>query len=196
MKISIKNIKDIIEIGQKVLNMTSKGSSSNNTSSKRSEFVESESSPTISEDMTPEEEDELIEKTRDKLSGCSLDSPAEVLSTIKAFTEAATDAVKFCEVQETKREEIRANRDARIKQLEAQRDIILNYLDRSFDERRYLFEKHFKIVDHALMTGNTEELTLSLQTINDLAKSSPFKALADLGNVQNTLNKPNSTFDI
>ena len=196
MKISIKDIKDIIEIGQKVLNMTSKGSSSNNTSSNRSEFVESESSPTISEDMTPEEEDELIEKTRDKLSGCSLDSPAEVLSTIKAFTEAATDAVKFCEVQETKREEIRANRDARIKQLEAQRDIILNYLDRSFDERRYLFEKHFKIVDHALMTGNTEELTLSLQTINDLAKSSPFKALADLGNVQNTLNQPNSTFDI
>ena len=196
MKISIKNIKDIIEIGQKVLNMTSKGSSSNNTSSKRSEFVESESSPTISEDMTPEEEDELIEKTRDKLSGCSLDSPAEVLSTIKAFTEAATDAVKFCEVQETKREEIRANRDARIKQLEAQRDIIMNYLDRSFDERKCLFEKHFKIVDHALTTGNSEELALSLQNINDLAKSSPFKALADLGRVQNSLNQENSTFDI
>lgn len=193
MKFSIKDIKDIIEIGQKVLKMSSKESSSNSTSSKCSE---QKNSPTISEDMTPEEEDELIENTKDKLSGCSLGSPAEVLSTIKAYAEAATDAVKFCEVQETKREEIRANRDARIKQLEAQRDIILNYLDRSFDERRYLFEKHFKIVDHALMTGNTEELTLSLQTINDLAKSSPFKALADLGNVQNTLNQPNSTFDI
>ena len=196
MKISIKNIKDIIEIGQKVLNMTSKGSSSNNTSSNRSEFVESESSPTISEDMIPEEEDDMIEKTKDKLSGCSLGSPAEVLSTIKAFTEAATDAVKFCEVQETMREEIRANRDARIKQLEAQRDIIMNYLDHSFDERKYLFEKQFKIVDHALTTGNSEELALSLQNINDLANSSPFKALADLGSVQNSLKQQNSTFDI
>lgn len=196
MRFGIKEIKDIFEIGQKLLKMLSKESPSNNTPSKRSEFVESNYSPTISEHMMPEEEDELIDNTRDKLCGRSLSSPAEVLSTIKAFTEAATDAVKFCEVQETKREEIRANRDARIKQLEAQRDIIMNYLDRSFDERRYLFEKHFKIVDHALMTGNTEELTLSLQTINDLAKSSPFKALADLGNVQNTLNQPNSTFDI
>ena len=67
MKISIKDIKDIIEIGQKVLNMTSKGSSSNNTSSKRSEFVESESSPTISEDMTPEE---LQELKLDRLYSC------------------------------------------------------------------------------------------------------------------------------
>ena len=196
MKFGIKEIKDIFEIGQKLLKMLSKESPSNSTPSKRSEFVESNYSPTISEHMMPEEEDELIDNTRDKLCGRSLSSPAEVLSTIKAFTEAATDAVKFCEVQETKREEIRANRDARIKQLEVQRDIIMNYLDRSFDERRYLFEKHFKIVDHALMTGNTEELTSSLQSINDLAKSSPFKALADLGNVQNTLNRPNSTFDI
>lgn len=196
MKIGIKDIKDIIEIAQKVLKMRSKESLFNSTPSKRSEFAEPNNPTTISENMTPEEEDELIEKTKDNLSGRSLGSPAEVLSTIKAFTEAATDAVKFCEVQETKREEIRANRDARIKQLEAQRDIIMNYLDHSFDERKYLFEKQFKIVDHALMTGNSEELALSLQNINDLAKSSPFKALADLGNVQESLNRPNSTFDI
>lgn len=196
MKFGIKDIKEIVELAQKVLKMTSKEPSSKSTSSKSSELVESKSSPHISEDMTPKEEDELIEKTKDKLSGRSLGSPAEVLSTLKAFTEAATEAVKFCEVQETKREEIRANRDARIKQLEVQRDIIMNYLDHSFDERKYLFEEQFKIVDHALTTGNSEELALSLQNINDLAKSSPFKALADLGRVQNSLNQENSTFDI
>lgn len=191
MKKYIKAINEIIGNYQKVKQMISKG-----TPSKRLEFAESNYSPTISEHMMPEEEEELIDKTKDKLSGCSLSSPAEVLSTIKAFTEAATDAVKFCEVQETKREEIRANRDARIKQLEVQRDIIMNYLDHSFDERKYLFEEQFKIVDHALTTGNSEELALSLQNINDLAKSSPFKALADLGRVQNSLNQENSTFDI
>ena len=63
-------------------------------------------------------------------------------------------------------------------------------------ERRYLFEQQFKVVDHALMTGNTEELAISLQSINDLAKSSPFKALADIGNVQRALTQEGSTFDI
>ena len=54
----------------------------------------------------------------------------------------------------------------------------------------------WKFLVLALMTGNTEELAISLQSINDLAKSSPFKALADIGNVQRALTQEGSTFDI
>ncbi len=193
MKLGKKDIMDILSIGQKVINLVSKESSH---PSKTDQKVETNTSPVISEKMTPEEEDALIEQTKAKLSGQSLNSPTEVLSTLKAFSEAATDAVKFCEVQKTKREEIRANRDIRIRQLETQRDIIMRYLERSFDERKYLFEEQFKVVDHALQTGNTQELAISLQCINDLAKSSPFKALTDIGNVQRTLEQEGSTFDI
>ena len=193
MKFDKKQIMDILEIGQKVMTMTKKD---NEPTSKRSEIVASNSVPVISENMTSDEEDALIQKTKNKLTGRSLKTPSEVASTLKAFSEAATDAVKFCEVQKTKREYIRADRDVRIEQLRAQRDIVMDYLKRSFDERRYLFEQQFKVVDHALMTGNTEELALSLQSINDLAKSSPFKALADIGNVQRALTQEGSTFDI
>jgi hypothetical protein len=193
MKFGKKDIIDILNIGQKVINIVSK---ENRHPSKTDEKSETNASPVISEKMTPEEEDALIEQTKAKLSGQSLSSPTEVLSTLKAFSEAATDAVKFCEVQKTKREEIRANRDIRIRQLETQRDIIMRYLERSFDERKYLFEEQFKVVDHALQTGNTQELAISLQCINDLAKSSPFKALTDIGNVQRTLEQEGSTFDI
>lgn len=194
MKFDKKQIMDFLEIGHKVLTMTKKDSE---PTSKRSELVASNSSvPVISENMTSDEEDALIQKTKHKLTGRSLKTPSEVASTLKAFSEAATDAVKFCEVQKTKREEIRADRDVRIAQLRVQRDIVMDYLKRSFDERRYLFEQQFKVVDHALMTGNTEELALSLQSINDLAKSSPFKALTDIGNVQRALTQEGSTFDI
>lgn len=194
MKFDKKQIMDILEIGQKVMTMTKKD---NEPTSKRSELVASNSSvPVISENMTSDEEDALIQKTKNKLTGRSLKTPSEVASTLKAFSEAATDAVKFCEVQKTKREEKKAERDVRIARLRVQRDIVMDYLERSFDERRYLFEQQFKVVDHALMTGNTEELALSLQSINDLAKSSPFKALADIGNVQRALTQEGSTFDI
>lgn len=194
MKFDKKQIMDILEIGQKVITMTKKD---NEPTSKQSESVASNSSvPVISENMTSDEEDALIQKTKNKLTGRSLKTPSEVASTLKAFSEAATDAVKFCEVQKTKREEIRADRDVRIARLRVQRDIVMDYLERSFDERRFLFERQFEVVDHALTTGNIEELALSLQSINDLAKSSPFKALADIGNVQRALTQEGSTFDI
>lgn len=193
LKFGKGEILDIIEVGQKVISMTSKDKGS---SLPEKRCAETSTSPVISEKMSSEDEDALIEKTKGKLSGKTLSSPTEVLSTLKAFGEAATDAVKFCEVQETKRAEIRANTEVRIAQLRAQRDIVMDYLQRSFDERRYLFEQQFKVVDHALMTGNTEELAISLQSINDLAKSSPFKALADIGNVQRALTQEGSTFDI
>lgn len=161
-----------------------------------SETTESKKHVEISEEMTFEDENTLIEQVKGNLIGQSLNSPAEVLSFIKAFTEAATDAVKFCEVQETKRENIRATRDVYIKRLEVQRDIIIDYLERSFDERRKLFELQFKVVNHALETGDTKQLELSLQSINDLAKSSPFKDLAEIGKVQQALSQEGSTFDI
>lgn len=194
MKFDKKQIMDILEIGQKVMTMTKKD---NEPTSKQSESVASNSSvPVISENMTSDEEDALIQKTKNKLTGRSLKTPSEVASTLKAFSEAATDAVKFCEVQKTKREEIKAERDVRIARLRVQRDIVMEYLKQSYDERRNLFEEQFKVVDRALMTGNTEVLALSLQSINDLAKSSPFKALADIGNVQRVLTQEGSTFDI
>ena len=193
MKLGKKDIMDVVDFGQKVLNMTSRKKEESLPAVKNSEV---KTSPVISEKMSSEEEDALIENTKAKLSGKSLSSPSEVLSTLKAFSEAATDAVKFCEIQETKRAEIKANAEVRIAQLRAQRDIIIEYLKRSFDERHYLFEQQFKIVDHALMTGNTKELAISLQSINDLAKSSPFKALTDIGDVQRTLTQEGSTLDI
>ena len=59
-----------------------------------------------------------------------------------------------------------------------------------------IFSKEFEWVDRALDEGNTELLALHLGHITELAKSSPFKALADIGNVKKQLTNKDAVFDI
>ena len=76
------------------------------------------------------------------------------------------------------------------------RDLLMSYLDRTFDERRRIFAKQFECVDKALVDGDMNMLAISLNNITDLAKSSPFKALADFSSVKKQLGQKNTTFDI
>ena len=96
---------------------------------------------------------------------------------------------------ETKREEIRAMRDTAIAQVSAMRDVVQTYLEKSFDERASLFAEQFKCVDAALRSGDNEMLSVSLNSINTLAASSPFKNLVDLNNVQKALTDSNTEWD-
>ena len=121
---------------------------------------------------------------------------ADVLSCIKELCQSAIEAVKYCELQETEREQIRSIRDQNIEIIRSQRELIMHYLDRSFDERKMLFDRHFTIVDEAIKTGNNQLLAIELQQINELANSSPFKALSDMKSLQDTLSKPGSIIDI
>ncbi len=67
---------------------------------------------------------------------------------------------------------------------------------KTFDERSAIFSKQFEVVDEALRTGNTEMLALSLQSINALAAQSPFKSLADIGQVKQALTAGDTEWDI
>jgi hypothetical protein len=115
---------------------------------------------------------------------------------IKTFTETTGDVMKFMEIQKNKRTQIRANTDITIKQIEVVRNTIQTYLDKTFDERRFLFKKEFELVDKALKTGNTILLEQSLSSITSLAKESPFKGLADFAQAQKELSNPHTIIDI
>ena len=105
------------------------------------------------------------------------------------------ETVKFCEEQETKREEIRAQRDREIEIIRAQKEMIMTYLEKTFDERRMIFNKQFEILDNAVSKGDTELLATTLDSINQLATSSPFKSLLELKAGSDAL-RPGSTIDI
>lgn len=114
-------------------------------------------------------------------------SPAECLREIVlAYTEYKTVA----EEERTKRRGIEAWEKATIAQIEAQRNFLIDYLNRSFDERSENFAALFGIVDQAMAEGNNAQLGAALHSITKLAKSSPFKDLADLACVRAALDEP------
>jgi hypothetical protein len=64
------------------------------------------------------------------------------------------------------------------------------YLDRSFDERAENFRALFNVVDKAMSSGNNDQLALALNSITEIAKSNPFKELANLASVRTALDDP------
>lgn len=141
--------------------------------------------------------DELTSSINNKMLSVSngKPGPAQMVEMTKFFIDKSAEVAKFCEEQRTKRAEIRARAQVAIHQIDAVRVFLQSYLDKTFDERRILFAKEFEIVDKCLATGNVQALAVSLNAITDLAKSSPFKALADIKSVRNAIEN-HSTFDI
>lgn len=115
-------------------------------------------------------------------------NPTECL---QKMVSAYTDYLKIAEEEKTKRRNIEAWEKTTIAQINAQRDLLIGYLDHSFDERAKNFRALFTIVDSAISSGNNEQLALTLNSITELAKSSPFKDLANLNKVRAALDDPN-----
>lgn len=122
-------------------------------------------------------------------------NPAEAAQVLKCFIEVAGEVAKFTEQQKTERKEIEAKRDINISRIQAQKEIIMVYLEKSFDERKENFSKFFKVIDHAIANNNMQQLAMGLDSINQLAASSPFKALATLESTKEAINDKNHIWD-
>ncbi|MEH2205576.1 MAG: hypothetical protein V7K53_16095 [Nostoc sp.] len=114
-------------------------------------------------------------------------NPAECL---QQMVSAYTEYKIITEQEKTKRREIEAWEKETIITINAQRELLMAYLDRSFDERAENFRALFAVVDNAIASGNNEQLALTLNSITEIAKSSPFKDLANLASVRAALNDP------
>lgn len=156
--------------------------------------------PEADPDTEIEEEDTFFEDKLDNLwdtvKNTDPKNPQEVMAAIATLTQVSNETIKYVAEQETKREEIRAERDVAIERIHAMSDNIKLYLEKTFDERSAIFAKQFECVDAALRTGNNEMLAMSLNSINSLAASSPFKNLADINQVQQALGDSSTEWDI
>lgn len=122
-------------------------------------------------------------------------NPAEAAQVLKRFIEVAGDVAKFTEQQKTVRKDIEAKRDKDIAQIQAQKEIIMKYLDKSFDERKENFSKLFQVIDHAISNNNMQQLAMGLDSINQLAATSPFKTLATLESTNEAIKDKNHIWD-
>lgn len=114
-------------------------------------------------------------------------NPGECL---QQMVSAYIDYLKIAEQEQTKRQEIEAWEKETIAKINAQRELVIGYLNRSFDERGKNFLALFTVVDSAMESGNHEQLAHALNSITELAKSSPFKELANLSYVRAALDNP------
>lgn len=106
-------------------------------------------------------------------------NPVQLVASIVGLVGVAADVYKFTEAQETVRAEIIAKRDCILEQLRAQKEVMLVYLDKAFDERKANFESLFKRMDVAIAKNEIQQLAILADSINKLAASSPFKVLVD-----------------
>lgn len=125
--------------------------------------------------------------------GASVINPLEALQTI---VESIVEYKKTASEETTKREEIAAWRDVNMGRIEAQRDLIMTYLDQTFDERKANFAKFFEVLDGAIASGQTEVVAAALDSITQLAKSSPFKDIANVEKVRAMLDQPGTVIDL
>ncbi|WP_313943123.1 MULTISPECIES: hypothetical protein [Calothrix] len=114
-----------------------------------------------------------------------------VVEAVQQIVSAGRDYMKCAQQEKTKRAEIDAWEKATIAKIHTQRDLLMAYLDRSFDERAENFRALFAVVDSAIASGNNEQLALTLNSITEIAKSSPFKDLANIASVRAALDDPN-----
>ncbi|MFP7365770.1 hypothetical protein SFC07_08375 [Corynebacterium callunae] len=121
--------------------------------------------------------------------------PNDVIGALISVVLMAGEAAKFESVQRNVRVGIAAERDVAITNIEMQKALLLEYLDKSFDERRENFQKLFTVVDDALEKGDNQQLALGLDSILKLAESSPFKDLATIQATADALNDPDHQWD-
>jgi ribonucleotide reductase alpha subunit len=119
-------------------------------------------------------------------------NPAECLQQIVS---AYTEYKIIAEHEQTKRREIEAWEEVTIAKINAQRDLLMAYLNNSFDERAENFRCLFSVVERAIAVNNNNQLALALDSITELAKSSPFKELANLASVRAALDDPDHEWE-
>ena len=119
-------------------------------------------------------------------------NPAQCINEI---VEAWAEYAKIAQEEKTKRREIEAWEKTTLAEIAAKREILISYLDRAFDERQENFQNLFERADRAMESGNIKQLALLLNSITELAKTSPFKDLVNTSTVRAALNDPDHVWE-
>lgn len=101
---------------------------------------------------------------------------ADVLAGIKTVAECMRDIQK----ERTEQTRLRESAKVEVERIHAMRDVLLDYLERSFDERQKNFRELFEQLDGAITKDNVQLAAAVLDSLVRLADSSPFKALQDV----------------
>lgn len=136
-----------------------------------------------------------VKKTTGKTAAKKIASKIDPTETLKILVEAYRECATVTEQETTKRREIEAKEKTVLTELKYRRELFMTYLERSFDERKENFQNLFKTLDKAIDTNSSEVFLHTLNSITELAKSSPFKDLASVSAVRDLLDDPSKQIE-
>lgn len=114
-------------------------------------------------------------------------SPLQLADALSNLVGAYYNYQSVLEQETTKRQAIESWRETTLAQIQSQKHIVMTAIERSFAERREIYERMFAIVDQAIESNDNTRLAVALQCVTEVAKSNPFSALTDLQQTQQSL---------
>lgn len=120
-------------------------------------------------------------------------NPFQVL---QVMLETADGWVIEVQKAKTDRAQIAAWEHVQTDKIRAQREVLLKALDLTFDERRENFRRMFDGLDQAMAAGDPAQAASFLESITDLAKTSPFKELANVEIIVSDLKRSDQVWDV
>jgi hypothetical protein len=137
--------------------------------------------------MSPDNKVEILKKAG------AVVNPLDVLHTMVDQTQLLITEVQRAT---TERAAISDWKRVQVEKIHAQRDVLLKALDLTFDERRENFRRLFDGLDAAMAAGDTSQTASVLESITELAKTSPFQELANLEIIVSELKRPDQVWDV
>lgn len=102
---------------------------------------------------------------------------------------------KEIEKQRTERARIEHEARMHIENIRSQREVMVLFLEKTFQERRENFHHLFDRLDRALEQDNLQETRLVLDSLTDYAKASPFSGLRDAASAQEAIRDKTITWE-
>ena len=89
-------------------------------------------------------------------------SPEQALEGLKMVYQAYQENHKITEIEKTKRKEIEALENIEIEKIKAQKEVIKEYFEKSFSERKENFKELFNALDKGIDGNNIELIQATL----------------------------------
>ena len=105
----------------------------------------------------------------------------------KGTVESIVGYLREADQHKTERARIAAEATIHVERVRAFREVVGQYLDRAFDERRVNFDALFARLDQCIERGDAQMIGATLGAMVELAKHSPLAAVSDAARFQRAI---------
>jgi hypothetical protein len=119
-------------------------------------------------------------------------TPSEV-DAFRDLINGALDYMNTSSIEKTKRQKIKADLELNMELIKAQKQVLEEYLRKTFSEREHVINEMFLRLDRALDENRDEVAIQALASIEGIVKSSPLEALLE---TRKTLGTPGAVLEI